>query len=68
MKYLVRIGDAAFYISSIAAVEGDRVVFKDGKEIRVGRKTKEGLLAVLPEMRPGNAAGGTPALPVEGER
>ena len=61
MKYLVRIGDAAFDISSIAAVEGDRVVFKDGKEIRVGRKTKEGLLAVLPEMRPGNAAGAAPA-------
>lgn len=37
MKYLVRIGDAAFDISSIAAVEGDRVVFKDGKEPPLSR-------------------------------
>ena len=44
---LIRIGNAAFALDKIAAVEGDRVVFTDGKEIRVSKKAAEGLLAEI---------------------
>ena len=44
---LIRIGNAAFALDKIAAVEGDRVVFTDGKEIRVSKKAAEGLLDAL---------------------
>ncbi len=48
MGKLVRIGNAAFDLDKVVGVEGDRVVFADGKEIRVSNKTKEALLAALP--------------------
>ena len=47
MSKLVRIGNAAFDLDRVAAVDGDRVVFCDGKEIRVSRKAAEGLLAEI---------------------
>lgn len=55
MSKLVRIGNAAFALDKVAAVEGDRVVFTDGKEIRVSKKSAEGLLSEI--MAP------TPAVP-----
>lgn len=67
MSKLVRIGTSAFDLDRIAAVDGDRVVFHDGKEIRVSRKAADALVAALPEWRV-KAADGTPALPVEGKR
>ena len=48
MGKLVRIGDAAFDLDKVVGVEGDRVIFADGKEIRVSKRTKEALLGVLP--------------------
>ena len=47
MNKLVRIGNAAFDLDRVAAVDGDRVVFTDGKEIRVSRKAAEGLLTEI---------------------
>ncbi len=44
---LVRIGNAAFDLDKVVAVEGDRVVFDDGKEIRISNKTKEALLDAI---------------------
>ena len=48
MGKLVRIGDAAFDLDKVVGVDGDRVIFSDGKEIRVSKKSKEALLAALP--------------------
>ena len=58
MSKLVRIGNAAFALDKVAAVEGDRVVFTDGKEIRVSKKAAEGLLE---EIMP--ATSGVPPMP-----
>lgn len=60
MSVLVKIGNAAFRPDKIVAVEGDRVVFDDGRTIRVSRRTVEMLLKALPEWK---AAGWTPTLP-----
>ena len=67
MSKLVRIGNSAFALDKIAAVDGDRVVLTDGKEIRVSRKAVEGLLNVLPEVRTKGAADGTSATRQGGE-
>ena len=70
MSKLVRVGNAAFDLDRIMAVEGTRVVFTDGREIHVSRKAVEGLLAVLPEWKGTrrDAASPTPALQREGEK
>lgn len=51
MSKLVRIGSAAFDLDFVAAVHGDRVVFRDGKEIRVSKAAAAALLAALPEWK-----------------
>ncbi len=47
MGNLVRIGNAAFDLDKVVGVEGDRVVFADGKVLPVSKKTKEALLDAI---------------------
>lgn len=62
MNKLVRIGNAAFDLDKVVAVEGDRVVFEDGRTIRVSNKTKEALLDAI-----GKREGSTKGQKGEGE-
>ena len=61
MGHLVRIGNAAFDLDKVVGVEGDRVVFADGKVLPVSKKTKEALLDAIgkrEESRKGRGAEG----------
>ena len=47
MSNLVRIGNSAFDLDKVVAVDGDRVIFTDGRGIWVSDKTKKALLDAI---------------------
>lgn len=51
MSRLFRIGPAAFDLDTVAAVDGDRIIFRDGKDVRVSKAAAAALLAALPEWK-----------------
>ena len=49
MAHLFRFGSSAFDLDAVVAVDGDRVVFRDGRTIRVSKAAVAALLEALPE-------------------